>query len=144
MSLRDKAREWYNEEESDISQEWYLHNIEYMNGLESEPIKEREVTKAEERKATPVYSGVIKYFPLALKEISKASYEGQRQHNPDKPLSWDRSKSGDELDAMMRHLLDHASGETFDDCGTRHIVKCGWRILAYIQKTIEDDKSENV
>ena len=96
--------------------------------------------KAAERKATPVYSGVISYFPLALKEISKASYEGQRQHNPDKPLHWDRSKSGDELDAMMRHLLDHASGELFDDCGTRHIVKCGWRILAFIQKTMEDEK----
>jgi len=96
--------------------------------------------KAAERKATPVYSGVISYFPLALKEISKASYEGQRQHNPDKPLAWDRSKSGDELDAMMRHLLDHASGELFDDCGTRHIVKCGWRILAFIQKTMENEK----
>ena len=96
--------------------------------------------KAADRKATPVYSGVISYFPLALKEISKASYEGQRQHNPDKPLAWDRSKSGDELDAMMRHLLDHASGELFDDCGTRHIVKCGWRILAFIQKTIENEK----
>ena len=98
------------------------------------------ILKADERKATPVYSGVISYFPLALKEISKASYEGQRQHNPDKPLHWDRSKSGDELDAMMRHLLDHASGDLFDDCGTRHIVKCGWRILAFIQKTMENEK----
>ena len=99
--------------------------------------------KAADRKATPVYSGVISYFPLALKEISKASYEGQRQHNPDKPLAWDRSKSGDELDAMMRHLLDHASGELFDDCGTRHIVKCGWRILAFIQKTMENENLTN-
>ena len=101
------------------------------------------ILKAEARKATPVYSGVISYFPLALKEISKASYEGQRQHNPDKPLAWDRSKSGDELDAMMRHLLDHASGDLFDDCGTRHIVKCGWRILAFIQKTMENENLTN-
>jgi len=98
------------------------------------------ILKAADRKATPVYSGVISYFPLALKEISKASYEGQRQH---KPLAWDRSKSGDELDAMMRHLLDHASGELFDDCGTRHIVKCGWRILAFIQKTMENENLTN-
>ena len=89
------------------------------------------------RKNTPIYSGVISYFPLAFAEIAKASYVGQMQHNPDKPLAWDRSKSGDELDAMMRHLIDHASGEEFDDDGVRHIVKCGWRILAYIQKTIE-------
>ena len=98
------------------------------------------MNKVQKRKATPIYSGVISYFPDAIKEIAKASYEGQIQHNPDKPLAWDRSKSGDELDAMMRHLIDHASGEEFDDCGTRHIVKCGWRILAYIQKTVENDK----
>lgn len=95
------------------------------------------VTKADERKATPVYSGCISYFPDALKEIAKCSYEGQKQHNPDKPLGWDRSKSGDELDAMMRHLMDYASGVEFDECGTRHIVKCGWRMLAYIQKEVE-------
>ena len=100
----------------------------------------KSVDKAADRKATPVYSGCVAYFPLALKEISKASAEGNRQHHDDKPLHWDRSKSGDELDAMMRHLLDHASGELFDDCGTRHIVKCGWRILAFIQKTMENEK----
>jgi hypothetical protein len=27
----------------------------------------------------------------------------------------------------------------FDDDGVRHIVKCGWRILAFIQKEIERD-----
>ena len=95
----------------------------------------KEVT--EDRKGIPVYSGVLAYFPDAIMEIAKCSSAGQKQHNPNKPLGWDRSKSGDELDAMMRHLLDHAKGNEFDDCGTRHIVKCGWRILAFIQKTIE-------
>ena len=95
------------------------------------------MNKAQKRKATPVFSGCISYFPLALAEIAKASQVGQEQHNPDLPLSWDRNKSGDELDAMMRHLLDHASGEIFDDDGVRHIVKTGWRILAFIQKEME-------
>jgi len=92
---------------------------------------------SEDRKGMPVYSGVLAYFPDAIMEIAKCSAAGQKQHNPNEPLGWDRSKSGDELDAMMRHLLDHAKGNEFDDCGTRHIVKCGWRILAFIQKTIE-------
>ena len=100
--------------------------------------------KAQKRKATPIYSGFVKYFPLAISEISKASQVGQEQHNPDLPLSWDRSKSGDELDAMMRHLIDHASGETFDDDGIRHIVKCGWRILAFIQKEMEISTNTSV
>lgn len=105
-----------------------------QNGLDLEPID-----KAQLRKNTPVFSGCVAYFPLALKEIAKASVKGQAQHNPDKPLAWDRSKSGDELDAMMRHLIDHANGEAFDDDGVRHIVKCGWRILAFIQKTMENE-----
>lgn len=99
--------------------------------------------KAAKRKAIPIYSGVVKYFPLALKEIAKTSFQGQQQHNPDKPLAWDRSKSGDELDAMMRHLIDHASGEIFDEDGIRHLSKCGWRILAYIQKTMENEQRHN-
>lgn len=92
-----------------------------------------------DRKKIPIYSGVISYFPLAMQELAKCSYQGQIQHNPDKPLAWDRSKSGDELDAMMRHLTDHAQGIEIDDDGIRHIAKCGWRILAYIQKTMEEN-----
>ena len=116
----------------------YLESEEYRNcqdGLDIEPSD----NKAQLRKNTPVFSGCVAYFPLALKEIAKASVKGQAQHNPGKPLAWDRSKSGDELDAMMRHLIDHASGDEFDDDGIRHIVKCGWRILAFIQKTMENE-----
>tara|TARA_R110002033_G_scaffold75717_3_gene127368 strand:+ start:4074 stop:4448 length:375 start_codon:yes stop_codon:yes gene_type:complete len=103
---------------------------------ELERAKGKEEEK-DDRKGMPVYSGVLTYFPDAIMEISKCSVAGQKQHNPNEPLGWDRSKSGDELDAMMRHLLEHAKGNEFDDCGTRHIVKSGWRILAFIQKTIE-------
>ena len=101
------------------------------------------MNKAEKRKATPIYSGVVKYFPLALAEIAICSQVGNDQHNPNTPLHWDRAKSGDELDALMRHLTDHASGEIFDDDGVRHIVKCGWRMLAFIQKTMEQDADLN-
>ena len=99
-----------------------------------------EASDAEERKAQPVYSGVIKYFPNALLEVSKVSHAGGAQHNPGKPLFWDRSKSGDELDAMMRHLIDHTRGVKFDECGTMHLAKCAWRILAYLEKEVENEK----
>ena len=62
------------------------------------------MNKAEKRKATPIYSGVVKYFPLALAEIAICSQAGNDQHNPNTSLHWDRAKSGDELDALMRHL----------------------------------------
>jgi hypothetical protein len=94
--------------------------------------------KAELRKATPVFSGVLNYFPDAIKYVSKASYVGQQQHNPDKPLAWDRSKSGDELDALTRHLIDHST-DPMDDDGVLHLGKVAWRALAALQKHIEDN-----
>ncbi len=88
----------------------------------------------EERKDTPVYSGVLKYFPDALREIARCSLAGQIQHNPDKPLAWDRTKSGNELDSLTRHLLEAGS---FDVDGVRHSTKIAWRALANLQKELE-------
>jgi hypothetical protein len=78
-----------------------------------------------ERKGIPVYSGVVRYFPRALAALAKLSKAGNDQHNPGKPLFWDRSKSGDELDAMMRHVLD----EDWD--------AVAWRALANLEKVLE-------
>ena len=90
-----------------------------------------------ERKKKPVYTGVIKYFADAILEVAKCSYVGQQQHNPNLPLGWDRSKSGDELDALARHLIDAG---TIDSDGVRHSAKVAWRALANLQKEIESDK----
>ena len=86
----------------------------------------------------PVYSGVLKYFPNAIKEVSKCSFAGQQQHNPDKPLAWDRSKSGDEYDALTRHLID-STKEEYDSDGVLHLAKVAWRALAGLQKHLENN-----
>lgn len=90
-----------------------------------------------ERKNIPVYHGVLAYFPLALKEVCKASTAGNKQHLEGQPLHWDRTKSMDQLDALTRHLLDHAHGETFDTDGVRHLAKVAWRALAQLQLELE-------
>jgi len=87
-----------------------------------------------DRKKIPVFSGVLKYFPDAIVEISKCSLKGNEQHNEGTPLHWDRSKSGDELDALTRHLLQAG---TVDDDGVLHSVKVAWRSLANLQKELE-------
>ena len=87
-----------------------------------------------ERKDIPVFKGFLNYFPDAIREVAKASAKGQKQHNPNKPLAWDRSKSGDELDALSRHLLE--AGE-MDDDGILHSAKIAWRALANLQKELE-------
>jgi hypothetical protein len=62
---------------------------------------------AKERKDIPVYTGFINYFPRAIAAVAKISLIGGLQHGQSaETLHWDRSKSGDELDALMRHILD--------------------------------------
>lgn len=89
---------------------------------------------ATERKERPIYSGVLRYFPLALLEVARCSYVGNAQHNAGQPLHWDRAKSTDEADALMRHLLQ--AGE-IDTDGVRHSAKVAWRALALLQKELE-------
>lgn len=94
-----------------------------------------------DRKATPVFSGVLKYFPDAIREVARCSKVGNDQHNPDSDLFWDRSKSGDELDALTRHLLEAG---TMDSDGIRHSTKVAWRSLANLQKEIEREREEEI
>ena len=89
--------------------------------------------KAADRKATPVFSGVLKYFPNALKEVAKCSQAGNDQHHPDKPLHWDMDKSTDEYDALTRHLIDHTINP-IDDDGMLHLTKVAWRALAGLER----------
>jgi hypothetical protein len=91
-------------------------------------------TEAARRKAIPLYSGVLKYFPDALMAVAELSRIGNEQHNPGSPLHWDRSKSGDELDALTRHLVDAG---TMDTDGVLHSTKVAWRALANLQKELE-------
>lgn len=93
--------------------------------------------KHTERKNMPVYTGVIKYFPNALKYVSKVSLQGNAQHHPDKPLHWDKSKSTDHLDALTRHLID---ADKIDDDGLLHLGKVAWRALAALEDYIEKSK----
>ena len=93
------------------------------------------MNEAQNRKSTPIFSGVLKYFPLALQEIARVSKIGNDQHNPGQPLHWDRSKSTDELDALTRHLLDAGR---IDADGQRHSAKLAWRALANLEKELED------
>lgn len=93
---------------------------------------------AKARKGVPIYSGFIKYFPRAIAAVARLSQVGNDQHNPGQPLHWDRSKSGDELDALMRHLLE---ADGVDKDGVPHIVKVAWRACAAAEKYLE--KQEN-
>jgi hypothetical protein len=89
------------------------------------------------RKKYPMYEGLMKYFPDALAEVAFCSYMGNVQHHSDKPLHWDRGKSNDHLDALMRHLKDAGH---MDDDGVLHSAKVAWRALANLQLELEKNR----
>lgn len=89
---------------------------------------------AQSRKAIPIATGFVDYFPLAMAEVAHLSFVGNEQHNPGTPLHWDRSKSGDESDALMRHFVQRG---TLDTDGVPHTAKVAWRAMAMLQKELE-------
>lgn len=86
------------------------------------------------RKAMPITTGVLDYFPLAIAEVAKCSKTGNDQHNPGQPLHWDKTKSTDHADCIGRHLIDRGS---LDTDGIRHSAKLAWRALALLQIELE-------
>ena len=96
-------------------------------------------TEAAARKALPLCTGVLDYFPDALLEVAAVSKIGNDQHNPGQPLHWDKSKSTDEADCILRHLVDRG---TRDSDGARHSAKVAWSALALLQREIDAEKAD--
>ncbi len=86
------------------------------------------------RKAIPVTSGVLDYFPAAIAEVAKVSRAGNEQHHPGQPLHWARGKSTDHADTIVRHLMERG---TIDTDGQRHSAKVAWWARALLQEELE-------
>ena len=78
-----------------------------------------------ERKTYPMFGGLLAYFPSALALVAHHSYVSNDKHNPNQPMHHDRAKSGDEADALVRHLME---GD---------YVGMAWRALSLLQKDCE-------
>ena len=84
---------------------------------------------AQTRKTIPAYTGFVKYFPRAIAEVSRISMIGGIQHGQTpETLHWDRAKSGDELDATMRHIIDEDWAQV------------AWRAMANLEKYLEREE----
>jgi len=86
---------------------------------------------SQERKRYPLYRGLFQYFPDALAAVANHSFENNEKHNPGEPLHWDREKSQDEEDALLRHAME----------GNWQGV--AWRALAKLQKELEQEEQNN-
>jgi hypothetical protein len=96
-------------------------------------------TEAKDRKALPICTGVLDYFPDALAAVAEVSRIGNDAHNPGQPLHWARGKSTDQEDCLVRHLLQRG---TLDTDGGRHSAKVAWRALAILQLEIEAERQK--
>ena len=122
-----------------ISRDWKTTAAQAANKEESkkdepklfQPIKPYKLpTDAQTRKTIPIYSGFVAYFPRAIAEVSRISLVGGIQHGQTpETLHWDRPKSGDELDAMMRHIIDEDWAQV------------AWRAMANLEKHLEREES---
>jgi hypothetical protein len=89
------------------------------------------------RKDFPLYTGLLKFFPDALMEVSRTSKVSNDTHVGGDVMVWSRDKSSDHLDALMRHLKDYACGEDLDSDGCYHLSKVIWRACAQLQMDLE-------
>jgi hypothetical protein len=94
-------------------------------------------TDAKARKAIPVFSGFVTYFPDAMVAVAQLSQIANEQHNPGERLHWAKEKSTDEGDALMRHQIDHAKGNLYDTDGVLHATKVAWRANAQLQRLLD-------
>lgn len=78
-----------------------------------------------ERKTYPLGSVWFGQFPAALVALARHSWEGNNKHNPGMSLRDDRTKSNDDLECALRHLLE-------GDYRGAH-----WRVARLHQKQLE-------
>lgn len=95
-------------------------------------------TDAQERKDIPIFSGLLKYFPLAQLGKALLSKRGNDQHNPGEPLHWAREKSSDHPDCSIRHMMDTG---LIDNDGFPHSLKAAWRADANAELDMEHLRS---
>lgn len=111
---------------------YYSDEVESEGPYEDADVDDILPEDAQARKDIPVYSGFITYFPDAIVAVSKLSLVGGLQHGQTREtLHWDRSKSTDHTDALMRHLIEE------------DWTAVAWRALAQLQKSIEDERKQH-
>jgi hypothetical protein len=71
------------------------------------------------RKGLPLWLQVTRYFPKALREITKVSVVNNVRYNPGRDpfdINWARGKSNDQLGSGFRHMLEsEVDGKVFEE-----------------------------
>lgn len=121
----------YSNPEGPFGRYLHLPKEELMAQMPSLPVD------AKARKAIPLATGCIDYFPLALAAVAELSRIGNDKHNPGQPLHWSRDKSNDHADCLLRHFVERGKMDTSSAEPVRHSTQMVWRALALLQLELE-------
>lgn len=99
-------------------------------------------TEHARRKARPLYTGFLVYFPDAIGKVAELSLIANEQHHPGTPLHWDKSKSQDHNDCIIRHMIDDVKGIKIDDDDVWHKTKVAWRAMAELQEECDREAAQ--
>lgn len=98
------------------------------------------------RKNYPLFRGCLRYFPAALAGVARTSKLGNDKHNPGEEMHHARSKSPDQGDCIVRHLMDVEDllaslnrgdiGVSAEDI-LNEVNQMAWRALAFSQELHE-------
>lgn len=79
----------------------------------------------EERAKYKVATFICDFFPDAIAELARFSYEMQAKHCPDQPMCWAKDKSIGDGNQIIRHLMD------------KEYVNVAWRGLELLQRKLK-------
>tara|TARA_R110000851_G_scaffold191742_1_gene342351 strand:- start:971 stop:1273 length:303 start_codon:yes stop_codon:yes gene_type:complete len=95
--------------------------------------------KHAKRKAQPILTGLIDYFPNACLYVSEVSLKANDQHNAGQPMHWAKEKSIGDGNEILRHLIDRGK---LDDDGLLHTGKVAWRAMELLERELSDNLTE--
>ncbi len=98
-------------------------------------------TDDKNRKALPLWTFLMEYFPDVFVEVCRMAVVCNDQHNPGQRLHWARDKSKDQMNTAFRHMFDYGRGVHIDTDGTYHLAKAIWRLSAQLQLDIEASRT---
>lgn len=79
---------------------------------------------ADDRKAYPVFTGLLDYFPNACAAVANHSHVGNEQHNPGESMHWAKEKSIGDGNQIVRHLMEG------------HLEAMAWRALELLERKL--------
>ena len=104
------------------------------------------------RKMLPVFSMISRYFPKAMREITKVCVANNVRYNPGRDpadINWARGKSPDQLGSAFRHMLERTVDDTmFEELPPELVAavqfdrvyvlaEAAWRVCAALELDIE-------